>query len=232
MSCRCLPSAGTNNSFPEQQARTFHTCQVRHRQLIASGGLQPNVASDYEVADLWPQGLGILDLTEMTWKSSYDSTTSPYETPQQIKDYVAANGQYPQQWKDELLEQWFTGRSFPKTNSTSAPAHTSSPLSSSSHSSSDTGAIVGGVVGGVGGIILLAALAWFILRRRPQSRAEAAGRGQPRFEKAELEGRQDHTGQSHTSAYWETQKSRELDGRPVQEMPGSPAEHELSSKRG
>ena len=78
--------------------------------MIAVGGITPNIDESIETADPWPQGLGIFDLTEMAWKSSYDAAAGPYETPKQVKDYIAANGQYPQAWNNDLTEQWITGR--------------------------------------------------------------------------------------------------------------------------
>jgi hypothetical protein len=52
--------------------------------------------------------------------------------------------------------------------SSSATSSPSGTPAASSDSRSNTGAIVGGVVGGIGGIAVIAAVAWFLLRRRKQ----------------------------------------------------------------
>lgn len=38
--------------------------------------------------DIFARGLGVFDLTEMTWLSFYDPNAPSYQTPQIVKDYV------------------------------------------------------------------------------------------------------------------------------------------------
>ena len=78
--------------------------------MLAIGGMPPNLGAEYFDKDAWPQGLGIFDLTEMQWKSTYDADAAPYKTPKQIKDHIAANGTYPSSWNDDVIERWITGR--------------------------------------------------------------------------------------------------------------------------
>ena len=78
--------------------------------MLIVGGIEPSIAESDYVKDPWPQGLAIYDLTAMEFKSTYDSSVGPYETPKQIKDYLAANNHYPRQWNDEKVELWITGR--------------------------------------------------------------------------------------------------------------------------
>ncbi|KAL1409513.1 hypothetical protein Q8F55_003496 [Vanrija albida] len=60
------------------------------------------------------------------------------------------------------------------TNSNGTVVATSAlPGKGSSHSKNNTGAIVGGVVGGIGGLLLLGALAWFIMYKRKRRREVA-----------------------------------------------------------
>ena len=193
--------------------------------MIAIGGTDPDITD--EDADPWPQGLAIFDLTDMVWKTTYNSTALPYVTSKQVKDYNAANKPYPQ-WSDPMVEQWITGITATGSNpaSTSSSSPSSTPSSSSSSHSSNTGSIVGGVVGGVGGAILFAVLAWFLLRRRRRAHTRSSSREQEKFEKAELEARRAN---EKIGAELDDTKSGELYGSsPVHEMEGSHAGHELS----
>ena len=206
--------------------------------MIASGGIEPNIDSQLYVADPWPQGLGILDMTDLQWKDSYDSTAQPYQTPQRIKDAISHNGRYPASWESALIKQWFLGdkkansatSSTTPSSSTSAtsPSAAASSTSSSTSSKINHGAVIGGVVGGVGGAILIAAVAWFVLRRRKKSRSQTSTHNAPpTYEKAELDGR-------HTStSYWNRAEPRELDaGKSLHEMPGSGGEQEMPGSGG
>ncbi|KAL4424132.1 hypothetical protein ABPG75_001433 [Micractinium tetrahymenae] len=58
-----------------------------------------------------------------------------------------------------------------------SPSPAASAPTSSGSGGSNVGAIVGGVVGGVGGTLLLAGLAWFIVKRRRAAAAAGAGDG-------------------------------------------------------
>ena len=126
--------------------------------MVVVGGQNPNVPG--LVPDIWPQGLGIFDLSAMEWKSQYDASAPAYVTPDVVKTWYKQNGRYPASWDDPVVKSWFIDASTNPSTNTS----TNATPSSSSHSS--TGAIVGGVVGGVGGLLLVGALVWFVIRRR------------------------------------------------------------------
>lgn len=74
-------------------SRQAHTCQlVGNRQLLTIGGTDPAVQEHYAIAyenatDTFAQGLGIFDLTEMTWSDSYDAKAPAYKSPQVVTDY-------------------------------------------------------------------------------------------------------------------------------------------------
>ena len=131
-----------------------------------------------------------------------------------------------------MVASWILGRDLSSTDgtNTSAPAASpsSSPSSSGSKSSSNTGSIVGGVVGGVVGVVLITGLAWFIIRRRRRIAAsQSEHHSKLEAEKAELDTR--HGGPGHELSgnikdHWNANgQSRELSGKPVMEMEGSPA---------
>jgi hypothetical protein len=122
--------------------------------MVVVGGLNPNAFN--LVPDIWPQGLGIFDLSAMEWKSQYDASAPAYVTPDVVKSWYKQNGRYPASWDDPVVKSWFID----------ASANTSANANPSSSSHSSTGAIVGGVVGGVVGLLLVGALTWFLVRRR------------------------------------------------------------------
>ncbi len=60
--------------------------------MLSIGGGNPNdVTYGKWSIDNAPQGLGIFDLTEMTWGSSYDASAAPYTTPRIVKDWYSKN---------------------------------------------------------------------------------------------------------------------------------------------
>jgi len=78
--------------------------------MIAVGGEAPGVSNYDQPPDTWPQGLAILDLTELQWIESYDSDAAPYQTPQLVKDGISVNGTYPQAWNDPVVVEWLLGK--------------------------------------------------------------------------------------------------------------------------
>ncbi|KAK4541670.1 hypothetical protein LTR36_007814 [Oleoguttula mirabilis] len=126
---------------------------------------------EFSQSDPFERGLGIFDMTEMTWSSSYDANAAKYQTPDVIKSSIAANGSTPTSWDDEALAQIFT----PTKESTSDATQSSTPSSSTTATTSPTpkpvssmsaGAIAGIVIGAIAGLVILALLAWFLIRRR------------------------------------------------------------------
>lgn len=89
-------------------------------------------------------------------------------------------------------------------------------------------------MGGVVGALLLAGLAWFVLRRRRRTTTQEQHRSQPGFEKQELESKNGYNSKVDRFSPAEYQNGsyppRELSGRQVQEMEGSYEGHELPTK--
>ena len=95
--------------------RYMHSCNVvGKRQLAVIGGvvIDSGISTDaFTVSggspDPWDQGIGIFDLTDMEWKSSYDPSAAAYVTPQLVKSYIQQNGKYPSTWANSVVEEWF-----------------------------------------------------------------------------------------------------------------------------
>ncbi len=58
-------------------------------------------------ADPWDQGLGVLDMSELVWRDSYDPDLGTYTTPSIIKDYIKLHGPYPPEWDNDVVKSWF-----------------------------------------------------------------------------------------------------------------------------
>jgi hypothetical protein len=227
----------TNGGVSATIARSFHTCNVRNKQMIVVGGSTFTVAGFESInaeaegegiywsnADPWPQGLGVFDLTEMVWAESYDPSAGPYATPKVVKEYYIHNPRYPDSLlHDPTLRDWFKVPQ--SSNNTTTPR----PDSGSSKGSSNTGAIVGGVIGGVLVILLVAGISWLVLRhgkKRKQRQGQGESQGGEKFRRAELEALKKGYPQGNTaempdaSGQWGRMGHQEADGRPMYEMEG------------
>lgn len=69
------------------EPRSSHACIVNNRQMIVVGGTGAGGANNYMVPDVWSQGLGVLDLPSLSWKSQYDADAGQYEPPQVVSDW-------------------------------------------------------------------------------------------------------------------------------------------------
>ncbi|MCJ1387287.1 hypothetical protein MMC18_000128 [Xylographa bjoerkii] len=161
--------------YPAVANRNSHTCHVvgaGQRQLLSIGGsnfavTNSNLSTSHK--DIFAQGLGVFDLTDMVWLSSYDPNAPSYQTPQMVKDFVNTSPT-PSSWSSPQLAQLFS-----KTRAISTPSASAFPKASST----PTAAIAGGVVGGVVALILLILTGWCFWRR--QRRAHGAKRLQKQY---------------------------------------------------
>ncbi len=95
--------------------RYMMSCNVvGKRQMVVVGGIVIPQNVDWDTynfgagePDPWDQAIGIFDLTEMAWKSSYDASASPYITPDAVKSFYTQHGRYPAQWDSGVVEDWF-----------------------------------------------------------------------------------------------------------------------------
>ena len=102
----------TKANYPSENPRTRHRCNARGRQMIVTGGLNPTRENRSAVTygkDIWTQGIGIFDLTDMAWKDEYDVNAAPYKTPELVKSWYSTNGRYPIRWDDPATEKLVTG---------------------------------------------------------------------------------------------------------------------------
>ena len=75
--------------------RAYHTCQViGKRQMLVIGGINPtHNSSDGSYwdggADPWAHGLGLFDMSALSWTTSYNASAKDYEQPAMVKQYYA-----------------------------------------------------------------------------------------------------------------------------------------------
>jgi hypothetical protein len=87
-----LPAFTWFKSSPSAYSRTrraSHTCEViGKRQMIVIGGDSP-VSMDHDVKDPWSLGIGIFDMSKMSWSDSYDPKAAAYEQPTVVQQWYA-----------------------------------------------------------------------------------------------------------------------------------------------
>ena len=94
-----------------KHSRAKHSCNLAgNRQMIIVGGVMANVRNSNLSKDPWKQGLGVFDLTDLKWNHSYDPSADAYQTPDIVKQYIAANGSYPSTWNSPTVESWFSDK--------------------------------------------------------------------------------------------------------------------------
>ncbi|KAK7518779.1 hypothetical protein IWZ03DRAFT_413746 [Phyllosticta citriasiana] len=146
--------------------RSFHTCNRVASQMVVVGGVDYSlgVPEDWQDPDPWDNGLGVFDLNNLVWQSSYNASAAAYDTPQVVKEWYNIGGLNNVSWDSTAMRDLFLSAT------TDSSGNTNSTQESSQGSSNHAGAIAGGVVGGVAGVALLAGVAFFLIRRRRASR--------------------------------------------------------------
>ncbi|KAK8003967.1 carbohydrate esterase family 5 protein [Apiospora arundinis] len=143
------------------------------RQMIVVGGANQDLPyfNKFRDPDPWANGINVLDLTDLAWKSQYDAGAPPYEPPAMVRDWYNAGNQDKVSWQSDAVMKLF--KSDKSGNSTS------SAIDNSRRPSSHIGAIVGGAVGGTVAVALLALAFLLVRRRRSRQKWEAAQQQKP-----------------------------------------------------
>ncbi|KAF7534953.1 hypothetical protein G7054_g5791 [Neopestalotiopsis clavispora] len=157
-----------------------------NRQMLVVGGGNSwaGFPASLTDPDPWYQGLGIFDLTDMSWSDAYDPDAAAYDSPDVVKTWYDQGGLDAVDWDSDELKTLFVGgtnSSNTNGNGTASDGGSSSGSSSTDSGSSGsqagsgskTGAIVGGVVGGVAALVIIALACWFFLRKRKHTYSPA-----------------------------------------------------------
>lgn len=57
--------------------------------MISIGGWDPTSTAEFATADPWTFGIGVFDLTALSWGSGYDANAKAYEKPDVVTSYYA-----------------------------------------------------------------------------------------------------------------------------------------------
>ena len=118
----------------------------------------PAVQGNY--SDPWTFGIGIFDMTNLTWSDKYDSKAMPYEQSNVVKQYYQSRPRNPT-WKDPALAEVFSTKT-----SSKAPTVTPTRTPAANHRGTNLGPIIGGAVGGFAALCAIMGFTIVLLRRR------------------------------------------------------------------
>ncbi|CAG9978383.1 unnamed protein product, partial [Clonostachys byssicola] len=149
-----------NTGATSEQSRIEMGCVAAgNRNMIVVGGAK--FSGNDSTTDMNSQGLGIFDMTALEWKTKYTPDAGQYETPEVVTKWYRA-GNLAKVAFSEGVKDLFSEKETGSNNTSSEPDQDKTmPLSA--------GAIAGAVVGGVAGIAAIAALLFFLLRKKKHS---------------------------------------------------------------
>ncbi|KAK4219644.1 hypothetical protein QBC37DRAFT_394525 [Rhypophila decipiens] len=149
-------------------------------QVVTIGGADPTqkiqqgqvnngagYSAPFSTPDPFTQGLGVFDLSTLSWKTKYQPMRFPYTPAPQIQDYYNTNGRKPTAgFSSSSLESLFAQSDFSSPDNLPFPGGgTGRGGYRNNNDPSNAGAIAGGVVGGLAAASGIAAL-FIWLRRR------------------------------------------------------------------
>jgi hypothetical protein len=134
--------------------------------MLSIGGGQEANNTD---RDPWTKGLGIFDMTTLSWTNTYDAAAPAYEQSSLVSQFYANNSRYPIEWGDPELQSIFAmpnGTANVSGGSGGTNGSSSSNSNGDSNTSTITSRVVIGVVVGVIGSIAVLAIISSLIRHR------------------------------------------------------------------
>ncbi|KAI1849402.1 hypothetical protein JX266_004897 [Neoarthrinium moseri] len=171
------PNSGTPRQDHACVAIGGNSSSTSQRQMLVVGGLNGARANAAMDPDPWARGLGIFDMTEMVWSSSYDPQAAVYDSPAVVKTWYSQGGLDAVNWANDEVKTLFvsgTNSSANNGNGTSTSSGDSStPIGSSGAGmgNNNTGAILGGTIGGACGLAIIGVLSFLLWRQRKRLQA-------------------------------------------------------------
>lgn len=94
-------------------ARADHACVAvgaGKRQMLSIGGTDASKGYPAEFADPdpWAQGLGVFDMTSLSWTDRYASDAAAYDTPEVVKQFYRDGGLGKVQWTSDEVKGFFS----------------------------------------------------------------------------------------------------------------------------
>ncbi|KAI0004358.1 hypothetical protein F4779DRAFT_600151 [Xylariaceae sp. FL0662B] len=145
--------------------RNDHECTIVGNQMISVGGFRSYL--NFTEPDEWAQGIGVFDLSTLTWSDHYEPHTT-YESPSIVKDWYNSKNLSDVHWSNDEVKALF-----------SSDGQTETPEPGTQHSTgSQKGAIAGAAVGGAAGAVIIIGLIMWMVRRRRRNRRGVDAKGQ------------------------------------------------------
>lgn len=69
--------------------RAGSTCQVVNSQMISVGGWDPTGTASFMIVDPWTYGIGVFDLTSLSWGNEFNSGARPYVRSDLVNSFYA-----------------------------------------------------------------------------------------------------------------------------------------------
>lgn len=232
--------------------RCWHACVTAgkgRRQMIAVGGVRP----EFRWPRIWtdrdslPQGIGVLDMTSLTWRDSFDASLPEYEQPDVVKQWYAGSGLSFVPWSSNEVKTLFLDgyaarqRAFnegrdPAATPNSTSSDTGNPDDSmrDADRSAPVATIVGAVLGSVAFLVLCVLLLCVCYRKR--QRRYAAQLAAEEEERAVVAMRRAGTGEldvenNHAELHGSSVTRHELPAREEVTKPASYPPAELDGER-
>ncbi|TDZ39912.1 Glycosyltransferase sdnJ [Colletotrichum trifolii] len=96
----------TQVPYESKITRRSHSCAVvGRRQMLSVGGTDGKTG--WSGRDMWPQGLGLFDMTEWYWKDTYDAEAKDYETSKTIQEWYEKGGVDEIKWSLDRVQELF-----------------------------------------------------------------------------------------------------------------------------
>ncbi|KAL8788242.1 MAG: hypothetical protein Q9213_001762 [Squamulea squamosa] len=202
--------------YPPQHPRHGHSCNaIGGSQIVSIGGVDSNAKVTFgnvkdvrqscfnSSVDPLVQGLGVFDMTTLTWADRYVANAPSYEQSALVRSY----------YRDNHFSQ--------PPSSTSGPSTLPLPPSSSS---SSIGAIASAVVGSVIGLALTSGIATIIYRRRRTRQLQPKSKWSQGYV-SELQGNEQQIQEADDDTYDPAKTVQEIQGVRTQQQ--GPAEMEV-----
>ncbi|KAL9125788.1 MAG: hypothetical protein Q9217_005056 [Psora testacea] len=146
--------------------RYGHTChRVGTRTMITVGGAS-NMRYDEQPCDWETKGVGVLDMSDVTWGSIFHAGAPPYAVPTRVAAAIGGSGSGGATVRQPVggFTQEGLARMF-NVSWTPPPPPPPAPHSSASGKRPTTAAIIGGIIGGAVSLGLSISLTFFYRRR-------------------------------------------------------------------
>lgn len=104
-------------SSTSSTARFNHACvRIGKRHMLSVGGTRrQRFPESWLEKDAWSRGLGVFDMTQMSWVHRYNDSAEQYESPEVVKKWYNEGGRNNVEWSSEQVKLLFASSKWPHT---------------------------------------------------------------------------------------------------------------------